>query len=259
MKRLILLISAIFFIITLSACNNEEANDLETIYNNALEASEELKSFEVNMNVSQKITIPDLDNLELDSKIKTQMTTDPQAFHQVMEVMGSSIEMYYKDNLYIQQSGTDQWLKAPRNSLDQFNQLSQNQQTPFDQLIQIQDYINEFNLKEQNDSYVLTFSSDGEETKQLIKDTLEKNFPEGGLTPDMLEGITINNVHYSYTISKNTYYPEAFDVELDINVDQGGEQAQIYQKMSGNYSKHNEISEITVPHNVIENAEEMPM
>lgn len=46
---------------------------------------------------------------------------------------------------------------------------------------------------------------------------------------------------------------------MDIDVDQQGQKAKIYQKMNGTYNKYNEIDEITVPDEVKNSATELPV
>jgi len=260
MKRfLILAATATAFMFALVACSGEEKN-LQDIYNNAIEASNELNSYQMDMNMDMDMSMPDIPAQQTTITTEGKVVVDPMALHQTMDMMGQSIEMYYtEDGMYMQQPGTDQWLKAPKQMMEQITQMSQAQQKPGEQLKQLENYIEDFNLEEKENSYVLSVSSSGDKMKGFVKEMLQQNLPADALNDDVIKGITIKNLDYHFTVTKEDYYPKALDLNMDLEIDQNGETSTINEHIQATYSKYNQIEEITVPEEIKENAQEMPM
>ncbi len=260
MKKFITMAAcSLALLVALVGCSAEEKS-LQDIYNNAIEASNELNSYHMDMNMDMDMSMPGLPGQKTTIKSQSDIVTEPMAMHQTMEMMGQNIEMYYtKEGMYMQQPGTDQWMKAPKEMMDQLTQMSQAQQKPGEQLKQLKKYVEEFNLEEKENSYVLSVSSSEGKMKGFVKEMLEQNLPENTMNEDILKGITIKKLDYTFTVSKENYYPEALDLNMNLEIDQNGETSTIKQHIEATYSKYNEIEEITVPEKVKKNAKEMPM
>lgn len=179
-----LFFSLLLIMLLFTACSAKDPNTLQGVYDKALKASEKLKNFELNMDMNQEVTLPEMDKMSIDSKIKAQIQTDPQAFYQEIETMGTKMKMYdTKDGLYIQDPSSNKWMKAPQDYLQQFNQLSQGQQNPVEQLRQLEKYVDQFKLEEKKDAFELTFSGKGDKVNQFVQEMLSKSLPKGGVQP----------------------------------------------------------------------------
>lgn len=239
---------------------SEENKSLEKIYNNAIEASNDLNSYQMDMNMDIDMSMPGLPGQQTTITSKGEVVVEPMALHQTMDMMGQTIEMYYtEDGMYMQQPGTDQWMKAPKDMMDQITQMSQAQQNPGEQLKQLEKYVEEFNLEENESSYILSVSSSEDKMKDFVKEMLEQNLPENALNEDVLKGITIKNLNYQFTVGKENYYPKKLDLDMELEINQNGETSTIKEHIQAEYSNYNGIGEITVPEEVKENAKEMPM
>ncbi|MFC0523942.1 DUF6612 family protein [Pontibacillus salicampi] len=247
---------AISAVIILAACSAEEKATVQGVYDETLKASEELTSFQMEM--EQDISMGE--NNSVSQTATGKVNTDPLAFHQKMNMMNQEMEMYYTEEaMYLQQPGQDQWVKAPADMMEQLNQLTQSQQKPTKQLEQLEQYVDDFSMEEKENTYVLSISSSGDKMKDFIKETLEENMPEGTMSEDMLKGLTINNLEYTFTIQKDTYYPKQLDLTMDLSMEQNGTTADMKQEVQATYSKYNEVGEITVPEDIKNNAKEMSM
>ncbi|QHE53334.1 DUF6612 family protein [Pontibacillus sp. HMF3514] len=260
MKRFITMaVSAIALILALAGCSGEEKS-LQDIYNNAIEASNELNSYQMDMNMDMDMSMPGIPAQKTTITTKGKVVIDPMALHQTMEIMGQSVEMYYTENgMYMQQPGTDQWVKAPKSMMDQLTQMSQAQQKPGEQLEQLKKYVEDFNLEEKENSFVLSVSSSEDKMKGFVKEMLKQNLPNNAINDDVLKNISIKKLDYKFTVNKDNYYPKALDLSMDLEIEQNGEKSIIKEKIHATYSKYNEIEEITVPEEVKNNAQEMPM
>lgn len=268
-KTWIALIGLAVVSLMMTACSASEAQKLDEIFTKSTEASESLDNFAMEMVSEQTFETEGEEGssplptgvpftTELDSKIQM----DPMAFHQTikMDMMGNTeMEQYYtEDGFYIKPSEEEGWMKASKELQDQLNALSTQQQTPAEQLKQVEDYIDEFNLESDDTNYVLSFSSSGEDVQKMMEDTIDKVIPEGTFPEGMMDGITINSIDYEYTIDKESYYPKHMVMNMNMTIEQNGQKVTVDQSMNGTYSQFNEIGEITVPEEVIQNAKEMP-
>lgn len=261
MKRFISVFASVFVLMfVLSACSEAEEKTVTDIFNNAVEASNSLESFAMDMEMDMDMSVPDLPSQQVKVKTKAEVVTEPLALHQTMDFMGQSIEMYFtEEGMYMQQPGNEQWIKAPKEMMNEITQMSQAQQNPGEQLEQLKKYMEDFKMEEKENTYVLSVSSSGDKMKDFIKETLQQNLPESSMSDDMLKGVTINSINYTFTIDKETYYPTALDLKMDLEIEQNGQKSKIKQNIKGTYSKYNEIGEITVPEEIKNNAMEMPM
>lgn len=99
MKKWMTLFVAIALAFTLSACQE----NAEEVYNKALEASKELKSAEVDMDMKQTIGIPSEDmTMDISSKMDVKMTTDPLTMYQKGTIdMGDLLPMAMEMESYV--------------------------------------------------------------------------------------------------------------------------------------------------------------
>ncbi|UOQ94200.1 hypothetical protein MUO14_04345 [Halobacillus shinanisalinarum] len=264
-----MIISLLFIMLVSAACSSAEGEKAIDVFNKSSEASKSLDSLAMSINMTQNINVESPEgtdttgnmpmNMPIKTTIDSKMQMDPIAFHQTIDIFGQTVEQYYsEDGMYMSQPGKEGWFKAPKEIVDQLNQVSAAQQTPAKQLETLQEYVDEFNLEEKENFYILSFSSKGENVQKLIEKTMSESMPEKLLPEDLLKGLTVEKASYTLTINKDTYYPEAIESAVDFTIEMNGEKTSVSQEMSGTYSQFNEVGEIKIPQEVIDNAQEMP-
>ncbi|WP_079526838.1 DUF6612 family protein [Halobacillus hunanensis] len=265
MKKIRWIVLSLLFITMLfvTACSSNEAEKAKEVFMKSSEASKELNSFSMNLDVTQNYSAESSETKVPPEPIKTSIDSDiqlqPLALHQTIDIMGKTVEQYHtKKGLYMSQPGTQGWVKAPKELWEQLAQTSIAQQTPGKQLDILQDYVDEFNMEEKNNTYVLSFSSKGDNVQKLIDKTMAQSMPKGMLPDNLLKELNVEKASYTLTINKDTYYPESIESTMDFSIVVDGKQAFISQKMSGEYSNFNEVGEIVIPQEIIKNAQEMP-
>ncbi|MCP3028306.1 DUF6612 family protein [Halobacillus sp. A5] len=266
MKNKLAALAAAGLLLTATACSSAEGQEAKDVFEKSAEASEELESFSMKMEMVQNMDVDSEDTeaavpggVPIETTMDSDMQMDPVAFHQTVDFMGQSMEQYYtEDGMYMSMPGEDGWFKAPEELLDQLNQISSEEQSPGNQLENLKDYVDEFDLEENDNSYTLSFTSEGENVQSLIEESMEEMFPEGTMPEDTLEGLTVDKVEYSFKVDKDSYYPRKLDAKMDFTMDVEGEETAISQEMSGTYSNFNNVKEIQIPEEVTEDAEELP-
>jgi hypothetical protein len=265
MKKLIGIGTAAVLAISLTACGTTTGGkDLEGIMNSAIDASENLESFHVEMEMDQDI-IPagaESEKVSQASTIEMDYVTEPLGMYQTTEMtmMGMPIESetyFTEEGLYTKDSMSNQWQAAPKGLSDSIVEMSKNQADASEQLKQLKEYAKDVKFEEKEDHYIISFTASGDEYQRLVEDTIESTMPEGLMPKELLEGIKVNELSYTYEIDKKTYHPLNFSVNMDFDMEIEGQKIQSVQKMKGSYSKINDIDNITIPAEVIENAVEI--
>src|SRR5690606_14598340 len=108
--------------------NTEESSEmtLEEVLKKSTEASQELKSFSVKMNMNQEMSSgAEGENMNIDSVIDMDVTTDPMAFYQkmAMSMAGAEesfdMESYFnEDGMFLYDAAGKQWMKFPKEMSD---------------------------------------------------------------------------------------------------------------------------------------------
>ncbi|MEG9295406.1 DUF6612 family protein [Mangrovibacillus sp. Mu-81] len=265
MKKLLGIGTAALLVFTLTACGTATGGkDLEGIMNSAIEASENLDSFHVKMEMEQDI-IPsgeEGEKVTQTSTIEMDYVTEPLGMYQTTEMtmMGMPIESetyFTEDGLYTKDSMSNQWQAAPKELSDSIVEMSKNQADASEQLKQLKEYAKDVKFEEKEDHYLISFKASGDEYQSLVEDTIDSTLPEGLMPKELLEGLKVNALSYTYEIDKKTYHPLNFSVDMDFDMEIEGEKVQSVQKMNGSYSKINEIDDITIPAEVKESAVEI--
>ncbi|ARI76732.1 DUF6612 family protein [Halobacillus mangrovi] len=269
MKKLTFAISILMVMLLISACSSTEGEKIKEVYTKSTEASKNLKNFAMKMkteqiintgekNSEEKTNSPVPTEIPITSTIYSEMQVEPLAFHQTVETMGQTIEQYYsEDGLYMTMPTKEGWFKAPKELTEQLNTLTAQEQTPVSQLESLKEYIDEFNLETEGSNYILTLSSEGQNVQNLFEEAIKETMPEGQITEELMQGLNVNKMDYEFVIDKESYYPQTMNISMDYTLEQGGQKMDIQQKMFGEYSKFNEIGEITIPQEVKDKAKEI--
>lgn len=237
---------------------------LEEVFTKAQEASEDLKSMHADMTIQQKMTSPAVDG-EMDSAINMQMDMiqEPLAMHQIMEMeipdMGKiETEMYLSElGFFMKNPEGDEWMKLPS---DSFEELTGNMGTSADATVDyasLEEFIEDFKFEQTNDQYVLKLTASGEKFKKLVQEELDV----AGLTENMgeeelaaLEDMKIHELEYELFIDKESFQTTAFNLLMDMEMNAEGEVIRMKQDIQAKLSQINDISEITVPQEILDNA-----
>lgn len=247
----------------------EEKNDGEitasSVYEEAVKASEELKSTKLTMDVEQEIHAPDMDeSMTMNIQGETEMTLEPLTLYQNMttnadiegEKVDSKMEVYStEDDLYLYEEQLDEWIKMDSSMIGEIGDIA-NQDDPADQLKMFEQFVSDFDLEETDDEYILNIEIEGDEFTSMMEEMA------GGLTPndifqgmdgedgDIFKEMEISQMDYEMYIDKDTYHLNQFNMNMDLDMEMDGESASIVQSIKTDYSNINEIDPIEVPKDV---------
>jgi len=244
---------------------NKSEMTAQEVYSKAMEVSEEQKSMHAVMDINQKISIPSQD-LNMDSKIKMDMDVivEPLSMHQNMKMdMGEMGKMDME--LYMNESGffmndpeSGQWIKMPKDMYDEMMAQMGGETDPTLDMKMFNEFKDDFKFEQTDDEYILTLSASGDKFSSLMKELMGSALPaEMDMTEEdaeMLENMDVKSLEVVMYIDKETFYTNAFDLDMDMTMKVEEEEMRIVQKMKSVISKINEIDEIVVPQEVIDEA-----
>ncbi|PKH10807.1 DUF6612 family protein [Planomicrobium sp. MB-3u-38] len=284
MKKWIAYMGAGAIALTLAGCGESaepseetdpnETSDLtlEELFAETTAASEEAKSFHMDMVTNQTMAMgPEMD-MDMKMDVSMDMTVEPLAFYQkaqstfVSEGMDDmpamETEMYYTaDGLFSYDPMMDMWVKLPADEMEDLEALMMMEQQSGDlagQLEQLEAFQDDFTFEQTGDEFVLTLDAAGEEYEKLITEEMGQMLGELDVeAQEIMDGMNINKIYYEIFIDKETYQPNTINMTMDFDMEMEGESVNIQSDMQAEYSNFNGIDEITVPAEVIENAEEM--
>ncbi|MGG1684994.1 DUF6612 family protein [Pseudalkalibacillus sp. NRS-1564] len=266
--RMITILSALMLI--LAACSGttesggevsvDKGIDAQEVFEKSIAAQEEIKNFHMNADMTQSIG-SDEEEMDINSVIDADMVLDPIAFHQMIDMTANGetmqMESYFTEEGFFMKQG-EQWMKFPDEMTDTLLSLQETQADPAEQMEMLKEYVDEFTLSEEDDTYVMTLKASGEKFQGLMEKTAEDMGSQNQMMEDAMDQMKVNNVEYTYAIDKESYLPVQMDMKMDSEMSMEGETISTIMEMNSTYDKYNEIEEVKVPEEVISQAKEMP-
>ncbi|WP_432361835.1 DUF6612 family protein [Sporosarcina sp. UB5] len=244
---------------------NKSDMTAQEVYSKAMEVSEEQKSMHAVMDIDQKLSIP-TQGIEMESKIKMDMEAivEPLSMHQNMTMdMGElgtmNMELYMTESgFFMNDPESGQWIKMPKDMYDEMMAQMGGETDPTLDMKMFKEFKDEFKFEQTNEEYILTLSASGDKFSGLMKELMGSALPaDMDMTEEeseILENMNVNSLKVVMYIDKETFYTNAFDLDMDMTMKIDEDEMRIVQKMKSVISKINEIDEIVVPQEVIDGA-----
>ncbi len=238
----------------------DEGVDAQEVFEKSIEAQEDVKSFKMNAEVNQTIGSGE-DKIDMKSEIEADMVMDPMAFHQMIDMTANGeamqMESYFTEDGFFTKQG-DQWMKFPDEMTDTLLSMQESQVDPVKQMKMLKEYVDEFTLTEENGTYVMTLKASGDKFQQLMDKTVEEMGTQSEVMQQSMDQMKVNEVAYTYSLDKESYLPVQFEMVMDSEMTMDSETMSMVMNLDSTYDQYNEIGDVTVPEEVIENAQKMP-
>lgn len=270
-------LSALF---VLSACGNTAGSgeSAEDILIQSHTAMNEVESYVLNMDMMQEMNLEDMDEeaMAVRSTQVMEMTLDPVSFKQDismnyedMNMMGEmddsegkiNYQSYYTENdgLFMEEPTTGQWMKFPNNYLDEFLAMSDMHLNPDEQIAFLEDYVTELSLEEDQDHYYITLITEELDMEELLHQLqgFEADMPGMGGMEELFGMMDLQKLDFSITIDKETYQQTSGSMSMVMAIDMMGQVMETKQTTEMTMSDFNSIDPISIPADVLENAEEV--
>lgn len=248
------------------ASEEQEGLTAEEVLQKSTEAMAALSSYSMEMISDQEISMAGEDTIKMVTTTTTDMSLNPMAMYQVTSIedadgMMESMEnesYFSEDGFFLYDPMAGQWFKMPEEFTAQLNAMSEMQSNPAEQLEMLKDYTDEIKMTEEEGHYVLNFEGSGEQFNEMagmIGGMMGDDM--GEMMQEMLSMMTVNQLSYLVHIDKESFYQTKVLLNMDMEMDVDGEKVSSIQVMDSTLTNFDEVGEITVPQEVIDNAQEI--
>lgn len=287
LKRSVSILGSILFILFLTACNekaapvtedvNESVKAEETkngeaeltakeVYKKMVEASSEVKSLGVKLDIKQEMTSQaDGSAITTETKTDSKVIQEPLSLYQQIEVnynnpaigeQKGKIEQYLIDEgFYMYDAERKVWGKYNANYEEVAKQLNLQKGTnQLDSLKDLESFAEDFSFEKEANQYILTLSGNDDNMNEFVKKSFPTNWPE---LEQAMKSMSIHGVEYEIIIDKTTFLPSVMNVDMNIDIVTNGNTIRLEQSIDSSYYDYNEIDDIVLPKEALDNPEEV--
>lgn len=284
MKKISKVLTAAALALSLGACSttaspeadvkNKSELTLEQVFKNTVQADAELSSVHMEMEINQ-VTHNEANeegSMNMSTTSSTDLVMDPMTMYQTSTVLMkmdetegnelpvAQVEMYLtEEEIYLKDNMQNEWTKLPNEMADLMKDSAlQESSLPENQLKQFQPYMDQFTFKQDDDTFILQLSLEGDQADKILKEGMGMMNEELQSSFDgMMDDISISNMELKMWIDKESFNTVKMELQQTIEMKQNGETTTLDQTMKSEFSKFNEVGSIEVPEEVIESAVEM--
>lgn len=245
---------------------NKSDLTIEEVFEKAQKASDEVESMQADMDIQQNMTSEAIGiDMDTDIKMMSKMIKEPRSLHEVMEVGLSEgdidsmkTELYMtEEDLFMKEPMSDDWINLP---LDMFEEISASMGVGADptlNLSSLEEFVESFTFEQNDEQYILNLTGSGDEFKELMLEELASSGITAGMGEDETEIVNqmvIHQLDYEVFIDKETFHTTAFNLSMDMEMGEEGEQIRIAQNVKSKISQINDIEKIEIPKDVLDSA-----
>lgn len=236
------------------------------VYDRAIQQSEDLDSSSFKILMEQSLDLGEDEPLITKADLTGDLINDPFTMYQSGTIsigdktigeMDIDMEMYAEeDEVYVYENMFNNWMKT---NMDDINSLGIHMgegNSPFAQTKDLEEFMDEFSLKQTKDAFFLTLDTDSDAFKEVIIGELQGVEFLIDEELDLLNNITIDQLAYALTIDKETYNILSLEIEFDIHLSEGDESFTIRSIIVAEFSDFNEVDKIEIPQEVLDEAVE---
>ena len=256
LKKYLLLIATVILSVTLAACGM--GTSAEQIVNKSVESSKNIKSTDFEA-ISQSEILVGEQNQTIENTVSGSLIMDPLAMKATTDVkaqgQSQTLELYIKDGTaYAKSTGQNEWVKSSNNNITaQFENLKKIANS--DQILEFYKKIaKDFKKTEENGNYVLTYTGNGEQFKDLM--VAVANASSGSkVTASAFNNVDFKNVSIKLVVTKD-FVPVNNEVTMELATKDTSNPTTMKIKQIIKYSNVNNVKEIKLPDEV-KNAKEV--
>ncbi|MGP4105719.1 DUF6612 family protein [Virgibacillus sp. L01] len=216
------------------------------------EAMQNVESLYIGGTTVSDAIINDVERIETIHINADMMIGEQNTIHQTVKIEAndksdSNMEMYLNEEMYYLKEN-DKWI-----SMEPEYAVNNLYNTVFDeQLSFYSDYSSLFQVTDEEEHYILSYSGTDEEFKEIVFGADQKVLND--FFRDFYHNMKITGT-YELTIDKQTFYLKNYLLEYEATTSGTAGKGHIYEKSAFSYSNFNAYVELIVPQEVRESAE----
>lgn len=248
----------------ISGTQDESNLTVQQVFEKAIERQQNLENVHVDVDMEQysettvgaeTVQFSTTSNLAMDMQQSplAMFTKGTVSMDMLGEKVDMPIEMYMteQDGFYMLNSETNEWLKLPDEQYEQLLAQTGASNDPTEQLQQLEQFVEEFEFKQDNANYLLTLTIEGDKFTEFIMGQLGTSLGEAGeMSGDAFEKMTFENSTYHLKIAKDTFDTKEIQMDLTMLMDIQGQQMKMSSDVTMHYSQFDELDEMIIPEEV---------
>lgn len=276
MKLYKFFIASLVLMLFLSACGSSGSGgtsknaDLtaEEILEKSITAMAEVKSYSMEMDSEQTMAMTGFEEeMNMTMKMKADIITDPIQLYMLQEITSDELgieepmttESYFtNDGFYTKDSITNSWIKYTDDMAQTMLEMQESQLALEEQLDLMKRFTKNITADEDNKHYILSLDADGDALKEIVAEVMGTLGGEDmAVIQEMFNEMDIQTFKYIIYIDKATFLQTKVDVETDMSFSAEEETITIKQIMKSTISNFDGVSEIKIPQEAIDSADEI--
>ncbi|SDO09861.1 DUF6612 family protein [Alkalicoccus daliensis] len=256
---------SIFSLLLLSACTGGSSLSAEEILQKSSETMEELASYQITSSAEQQMTSAEEEDVYVTTETIMHLTQQPLTFKEEASIQMTggvdslSYTSYFheEEGLFIEDPMLGGWVQLPEEHLEEILAMTNSQLHPEEQLQLFQEYVSDVELETTEEDYIIHLQGETLELQEIMEHlggAAMENFDE---MMEMLEEVEINSFDFTAHIDKESYYQKEASIILSLTFTENGETMDMEQTTEMSLNNFNEIEEITIPEDVLNNAEKL--
>ena len=240
---------------------NESELTINEVYEKMMDASEDINSTVMDMEMKQEIIEGDNEPVQTQSTIHSKVVQEPigleQKINMTIDDQTISTEQYMtEEGFYMYEPAQKVWMKYSEGHEELMAQLQADSGLDQTQtLSELQPFIEDFTFQQNNEEFILTLKADDDKFNSLVQEELSS----AAVELDDVENIEINDIEYEIFVDKKTYLPNQMNIVMNINMSADGQKVTLKQDIDTVYSDYNTIDSISIPEEALEQAVELEM
>ena len=240
---------------------NESELTINEVYEKMMDASEDINSTVMDMEMKQEIIEGDNEPVQTQSTIHSKVVQEPigleQKINMTIDDQTISTEQYMtEEGFYMYEPAQKVWMKYSEGHEELMAQLQADSGLDQTQtLSELQSFIEDFTFQQNNEEFILTLKADDDKFNSLVQEELSS----AAVELDDVENIEINDIEYEIFVDKKTYLPNQMNIVMNINMSADGQKVTLKQDIDTVYSDYNTIDSISIPEEALEQAVELEM
>jgi hypothetical protein len=224
----------------------------------ASEKSAELKNFAMDGTLKMIMTTEE-GTMETNAEMQTKTNVEPLFMQQTMQMEAegqtNTIEMYMdKEFIYIKDVQSGGWVKMKQAGPGMGEMMNQQKtMTPAEQIKQLEQMADDIQMEETEGEYIFNVKGNGEKLMGLTGNMM-------GSDPAIqaaLEQMDIEQIDYTYTLDKETYFPKSLKMDIKMFVTENEQKIEMQQTITSEFSEMNELENFSIPEEVLNEAVEV--
>jgi hypothetical protein len=248
----------------LSACGAEEESlSAEQVLAESAEVMGNVESYTVITNMDQSMEMAGEESMDYQTISRLELTNNPLAYTEKTEMtMADGAEelaftsyFHEEQGFFLEDPLLGGWIKLPEETHEEMLALAGLQMSPEEQLLQFQEFVEETKMEETNSEYILSLSGENFDVKQLMEEVSGIGDMEQML--EVMEDVEIQRFDYTVHIEKESFLQTEAAINMGMLMDIMGQMSAMEQSITMEMENFNSIEPISIPAEVIEEAEEM--